>query len=89
MARTPVNPLQNGDAAAKLTGGQARQGQNIKGMIWVLGAGVALVAISFALMLAFQSQPVTPGNQRAGEQAPQAAPIWGAAGAPETAQSPS
>lgn len=63
------------DKAAKLSAPEARQGQNIKGMVAVLAIGVALV------MLALSVEPVTPAGLPAAD-----AP---ASSAPETAQSPS
>lgn len=38
------------DKAAKLSAPEARQGQNIKGMVAVLAIGVALVMLAFAVM---------------------------------------
>lgn len=78
---TPTHRDQDGDAAAKLPREEARQGQNIRGMITVLVVGVVLVAVAYAIMLAIQSTPVTPDGV---EQ--NAAP---AIESPETAQSPS
>lgn len=78
---TPTHRDQDGDAAAKLPRDEARQGQNVRGMTTVLVVGVVLVAIAYAIMLAFQSKPVTPDN--AGRNP---AP---AIESPETAQSPS
>lgn len=72
----------DGDAAPKVSGQRARQGQNIKGMIWVLVAGIILVVAAYAIMLALQAKPVTPGNELA-------APVADSAPATqETAQSP-
>jgi hypothetical protein len=78
---TPTHRDQDGDAAAKLPRDEARQGQNVRGMTTVLVVGVVLVAIAYAIMLAFQSKPVTPDNV---ERNP--AP---AIESQETAQSPS
>jgi hypothetical protein len=78
---TQTHRDQDGDAAAKLPREEARQGQNVRGMTTVLVVGVVLLAIAYAIMLAFQSTPVTPDGV---EQ--NAAP---AIESPETAQSPS
>jgi hypothetical protein len=72
---------QPNEPGAKLQREDARQGQNIRGMITVLVVGVVLVAIAYAIMLAFQSTPVAADGT---EQ--NAAP---AIESPETAQSPS
>ena len=60
---------QPGDAAAKISGQRARQGQNIKGMIWVLVIGVLLVAVAFGVMLALQNEPAVAVNDSRGEAA--------------------
>lgn len=44
---------------------EARQGRNIKGMIWVLVIGLALVVIAYAVMLAFSAEPVTADGELA------------------------
>ena len=69
------------DSAAKLSAPEARQGQNIKGMVAVLAIGIALVMLAYAVMLALSVEPVTPAGVPAAD-----AP---ASSAPETAQSPS
>ncbi|HEV7692143.1 MAG TPA: hypothetical protein VGO52_15005 [Hyphomonadaceae bacterium] len=71
--------LQPGDSNAKLSAQRARQGQNIKGMIWVLIIGVALVVIAYAVMLALQAEPSSVVNASANE----------AASAPANSQGPS
>ena len=58
--RTP-----GGDAAPKISGERARQGQNIKGMLLVLIVGVALVVIAYAVMLALQHEPSAVVNESA------------------------
>lgn len=63
MAEPPYNPSNPGDAAAKLGPERARQGQNIKGMIWVLGIGIALVVIAYMVLITLSAQPVTPDNR--------------------------
>jgi hypothetical protein len=60
--------LQPGDAAPKTTGQRARQGQNIKGMLWVLGIGIGLVVIAYAVMLAI-SAPTAAERQEAADMA--------------------
>lgn len=69
------------EKGAKVSAPEARQGQNIKGMVAVLAIGIALVVIAYALMLALSVEPVTPGGVPAAD-----AP---ASSSPETAQSPS
>src|SRR5262245_55082329 len=71
--------LQPGDSNAKLSAQRARQGQNIKGMIWVLIIGVALVVIAYAVMLALGAEPSSVVNESANE----------AASAPVNSQGPS
>lgn len=85
MAR-PGYDSNPGDAAPKTSGQRARQGENIKGMIWVLVVGIALVLLAYTVMLALSAQPVTPDNRSTETQATVApAPI----DAPEAVQSPS
>lgn len=78
MAEPPYNPSNPGDAAAKLGPEKARQGQQVKGMIWVLIAGIALVVLAFTVMLALSAQQAAPDS-------PVASP---ASLTPETAKSP-
>lgn len=52
-----------GDAAPKVSGERARQGQNIKGMLFVLMLGIALVGIAYAVMLALQAEPASVVNE--------------------------
>jgi hypothetical protein len=52
-----------GDAAPKVSGQRARQGQNIKGMLLVLVIGIALVGVAYAVMLALQAQPTSVVNE--------------------------
>lgn len=52
-----------GDAAPKVSGQRARQGQNIRGMLLVLVLGIALVGIAYAAMLALQVQPASVVDQ--------------------------
>ena len=42
---------------------RARQGQNVKGMIWVLVVSIVLVVAAYVVMLSLQAEPVTPGNR--------------------------
>lgn len=58
-----------GDAAPKVSGQRARQGQNIKGMLLVLVLGILLVAIAYAVMLALQAQPTSVVNESRTEAA--------------------
>jgi hypothetical protein len=82
MAQTGHERPQPGDAP-KISGQRARQDQNVKGMIWVLVIGIALVVAVYAVMLALQAQPGTPGNEYAPAAQSEVAPV-----APETAKSP-
>lgn len=68
---------------------EARQGQNVKGMIWVLVISIVLIVSAYAVMLALQAQPVTPDNRAVGDVAPTPGPSGPAPVMPETAQSPS
>jgi len=68
---------------------RARQGQNVKGMIWVLVISLALVVAAYAIMLSLQAEPVTPGNRAVEDVAPAAGSAAPAPATPETAQSPS
>ena len=68
---------------------RARQGQNVKGMIWVLVISLALVVAAYAIMLGLQAEPVTPGNRAVEDVAPAAGSAAPAPATPETAQSPS
>ena len=74
-------PVTTDENAAKLSAPEARQGQNIKGMVAVLAIGIALVMLAYAVMLALSVERVTPGGVPAAD-----AP---ASSTPETAQSPS
>lgn len=63
-----TTPMQAGDAAPKTSGQRARQGQNIKGMLWVLGLGIGLVVIAYAVMLSLTA-PTASEEQIAAERA--------------------
>jgi len=67
---------------------RARQGQNVKGMIWVLVVSMVLVVAAYVVMLSLQAEPVTPGNRAVEDIAPTAGPTGPATATPETAQSP-
>jgi hypothetical protein len=91
MAESRVNPANNGDAAPKPAPERARQGQNVKGMIWVLVVGIALVVLAYAVMLALSAQPVTPDGRSLETQSalpPAVSSDGSGAVPPETAQSP-
>ncbi len=47
----------------QLTTNEVRQGRNIRGMIWVLVIGIALVVAAYMIMLAVVAQPVTPDGR--------------------------
>lgn len=68
---------------------EARQGQNVKGMIWVLVISIALLVAAYAVMLALQAEPVTQDNRAVEDVAPTPGPAGPAPVMPETAQSPS
>lgn len=53
---------------------RARQGQNVKGMIWVLVVSIGLVVAAYAVMLALQAEPVTPGRGGPVPATPETAP---------------
>lgn len=88
MAQTGYDRPQRGDPTHDISVQDARQGRNVKGMMWVLVGGIALVVAAYAVMLALSAEPVTVDNRAAGDAAPAAT---SAAPAPtaETAQSPS
>jgi len=68
--RPEGQPVSSG-AAPKVSGERARQGQNIKGMLFVLMLGIALVGIAYAVMLALQAQPASIVNESRVEAAQQ------------------
>lgn len=82
MVKPRSNAINPGDAAAKLGPEKARQGQNVKGMIWVLIVCIALVVLAYTVMLALSAQPVSPDNRSIGPAPLAATPSQ------ETAQSP-
>jgi hypothetical protein len=69
MAQTGYEQPQQGDAAPKVSGESARQGQNIKGMVWVLIVGTLLVVGAYGVMLALQQQPNAVVNESRNEAA--------------------
>ena len=81
-----------GDAAPKVSGERARQGQNIKGMLFVLVIGIALVGIAYAVMLALQAEPASVVNESRVEAAAKTEGLAPGESrdrvAPETAPSP-
>jgi hypothetical protein len=85
----PAEPPASGDAAAKISGQRARQGQNIKGMLVVLVVGIVLVAAAYGVMLALQAEPasVTDASR---DEAAASAPVQQPPpeGQQETASSP-
>lgn len=78
----------NQPATKNISVQRARQGQNVKGMIWVLVVSIVLVVAAYAVMLALQSEPVTPGNQAVENIAPTAGPGGPVPATPETAPLP-
>lgn len=83
MAQTGYDRPQAGDSAPKISAEKARQGQNIKGMIWVLGISLVLVVVAYMVMLSLQAEPVALDGRAADDPAAVTAPAT-----PETAQSP-
>jgi hypothetical protein len=66
----------------KLRTEKARQGQNVTGMVTVLGVSIVLVAIAFAAMLAFSAKPA----DRESGAPPAAAAVSGSQNAAATQQ---
>jgi hypothetical protein len=60
---TPQEP------GAKLSAQRARQGQNIKGMVWVLIVSILLVVGAYGVMLALSAQPASVVNESRAEAA--------------------
>lgn len=91
MAQPGYDHPQTGspDAPPKISAERARQGQNIKGMVWVLLISIGLVVAAYMVMLALQQTPVTPDNKPAEMSAPSPGPGGPQPVAPETAKSPS
>jgi len=87
MARTGFERTPEGDAAPKVSGQRARQGQNIKGMLAVLIVGTLLLAGAYAVMLALSNKPATAVNE-SHEQAAATAPVQTPPAPPETVRSP-
>ena len=48
-------------ATKNISAQRARQGQNVKGIIWVLVISIGLVVAAYAVMLTLQAKPVTAG----------------------------
>jgi len=92
MAQTGYDRPQAGDTAPKISAEKARQGQNIKGMIWVLVISLVLVVGAYMVMLALQAEPLAVDGRAADDPAALTAPTPGPEGpapiTPETAQSP-
>lgn len=83
----PAGPVP-GDAAPKISGQRARQGQNIKGMLLVLVIGTLLVAGAYAVMLALQAEPSAVVNESRNESAATVQDQPPPSTPPETAGSP-
>lgn len=78
MAQPRYDQTPDGDAAPKMSGQRARQGQNVSGMIWVLILGVGLVVFAYTIMITLNAQPVNPENRppvEATEALPTAPPL--------------
>lgn len=90
MARVGFDDTDPNQPATKnISVQRARQGQNVKGMIWVLAISIGLVVAAYVIMLSLQAEPVTPGNRAVEDVAPAMGSAAPAQNAPETAQSPS
>lgn len=89
MVQLGYDRPQPGDPTHNISVQEARQGRNVKGMIWVLVAGIVLVVAAYAVMLALQAEQVTPGNRAVEDIAPTPGPNGPTTTNPETAQSPS
>ncbi|HVY90965.1 MAG TPA: hypothetical protein VG942_19005 [Hyphomonadaceae bacterium] len=64
MAQTQSDQPEAGDSNAKLNREDARQGQNVRGMVWVLGIGTLLVVAAYAVMLALGHKPNSLINEQ-------------------------
>ena len=84
----PANRPAPGDAAPKVSGQRARQGQNIKGMLLVLVLGILLVAIAYAVMLALQAEPTSVVNESGTDAAAATQGLAPGESQPETPPSP-
>jgi len=89
MAQTGYDRPQPGDPTHDISVQDARQGRNVKGMIYVLVIGIALVVAAYAALLALSSEPVTVDNRAVENVVPTPGPGGAAPAMPETAQSPS
>jgi hypothetical protein len=90
MAQTGFERPETGspELPPKVSAERARQGQNVKGMIWVLMVSIGLVVAAYMIMLALQQKPVTPNNKPAEATAPSPGSGGPQQATPETAQSP-
>ena len=85
----PSDRPATGDAAPKISGQRARQGQNIKGMLMVLIVGIVLVAVAYGVMLVLQAEPASVTDEPRAEAAASApAQLPPPPSRPETAGSP-
>lgn len=50
----------------QLSDKEVRQGQNVRGMIWVLLIGIAAVVVAYTIMLALTAEPVREDGSVAG-----------------------
>ena len=90
MAQTGFERPETGspDLPPKISAERARQGQNIKGMVWVLLISIGLVVAAYMVMLSLQQQPVMPDGKPVEMTAPAPEPGAAQPSTPETAQSP-
>lgn len=86
MAQTGHDHPQPDDITHDISVQDARQGRDVKGMIYVLIIGIVLVVAAYAVMLALSAQPVTVDHRAVEDVRPTPGP---AAPPLETAQSPS
>lgn len=68
MAQSGYRPTQDEEIPKNMPVERARQGQNIKGMIWVLGLGIASVVAAYFVMLTLSAQSAPPDDRPVAEQ---------------------
>ena len=89
MAQTGYDRPQSDDPTHNISAEDARQGRDVKGMIWVLVISIVLVVGAYTVMLSLQVEPVTADHRVAGDVATTPGHGGPAAVTPETAKSPS
>ncbi|MDZ4759828.1 MAG: hypothetical protein SGJ21_01980 [Alphaproteobacteria bacterium] len=68
--------VENVEPGPKVTGAEAKQGQNVRGMLIVLAVSILLVATAFAVMVATSTN--SEEGQRDGTAAEITTPVTGA-----------